>query len=237
VASLQAATTAKKGCEVFKAIDGRTLGLGGAALLLATVFTGLLWAFRPDALLHWLMTLAATSISVVFAVALFWYQREKSDEARQKQLLISLVAEARACLDMLAELPAELRDLDGRELGTAVMEPLPTIVLDETIRSGVNHPSDTFGLALISAHIHAHNANVGSLASMEGNGIEPKALRGAVERLRWRQEIVADYCRQLVGKIEALGIPEPSLRGSKEAKAEGSPAPNISSEASATSES
>jgi hypothetical protein len=72
----------QQGREVFEAIDKRTLGLGGAALLVALIFTGLLWAFRPDAILEWLMTLAATFISVVFAVALFWYQREKSDEAR-----------------------------------------------------------------------------------------------------------------------------------------------------------
>ena len=218
---------------VFEAIDKRTLGLGGAALLLATILTGLLWAFRPDALLEWLMTLTATFISVVFAVALFWYQRDKVDEARQEQLLISLVAEARAGLDMLAERPAELRDLNGQELETAVMEPLPSNVLDEAIRSGVNHPSDTFGLALISTQIHAHNANVWSLVFMEGNQVDPKALRGAVKRLKWRQEIVADYCRQLIEKVEALGIPEPRLRNSKEAKVEDSPAPNIPSEASA----
>ena len=115
---------------MLEAIDKRALGLGGAALLVALIFTGLLGALRPDALLQWLMALSATLISVAFAVALFWYQRDKSDEARQEQLLISLVAEARACLDMLDERPAELRDLDGRELETAVMEPLPTIILD-----------------------------------------------------------------------------------------------------------
>jgi hypothetical protein len=220
---------------VLEAIDKRALGLGGAALLVALIFTGLLGALRPDALLQWLMALSATFISVVFAVALFWYQREKSDEARQEQLLISLVAEARACLDMLDERPAEFRDLDGQELETAVMEPLPTIILDEAIRSGVNHPSDTFGLALVSAHLHAHNANVGSLASMEGNQVDPEALRGMVKRLKWRQEIVTDYCRQLIEKIEALGIPEPELRSSTETKTEDPPAPNITSEASATS--
>ena len=47
---------------------------------------------------------------------------------------------------MLEERPAELRDLNGEELETAVLEPLPTTVLDEAIRSGINHPSDTFGL-------------------------------------------------------------------------------------------
>jgi hypothetical protein len=78
--------TAQEGCEVFWATNRRTLGLGGAALLLATVFTGLLWAVRPDTLLHWLMTLAATFVSVVFGVALFWYQREKGDEARQEHV-------------------------------------------------------------------------------------------------------------------------------------------------------
>ena len=159
---------------------------------------------------------------MVFAVALFWYQRDKSDEERQKQLLISLAAEARACLDMLAERPAELRDLNGKELETAVLEPLPTTVLDEAIRSGVNHPSDTFGFALISAHIHAHNANVVTLASMEGNRIDPRLIQGAVKRLKWRQEIVADYCQQLVDKIEALGMPEPELRNGKKSKTGGS---------------
>jgi hypothetical protein len=147
--------------------------------------------FKPDAVWDWLITLTATFISVVFAVALFWYQRDKSDEGRQEQLLICLVAEARACLDMLAERPAELRDLNGETLETAVLEPLPKTVVAEAIRSGINHLSDTFGLVLISAHIHAHNTNVGTLACMEGSKIDPKVLRGAVKRLKWRQEIVA----------------------------------------------
>ena len=43
----------------------------------------MLWAFRPTAVWDWLNTLAATFISVVFAVALFWYQRDKADEERQ----------------------------------------------------------------------------------------------------------------------------------------------------------
>jgi hypothetical protein len=207
---------------MFEAINKRALGLGGAALLLAGLFTGLLWVFKPDVVWNWLITLTATFISVVFAVALFWYQKDKGDEERQEQLLISLVAEARACLDMLAERPAELRDLNGEELDTAVLEPLPTTVLDEAIRSGVNHPSDTFGFALISAHIHSHNTNVRSLASMEGNKIDLKTLRGAIKRLKWRQQIVADYCQQLIDKIEGLGIPEPDLRNGKKPKTEAS---------------
>ena len=206
---------------MFASINKRTLWLGGGALLMAAIFTGLLWAFRPTAVWDWLITLAATFISVVFAVALFWYQRDKTDEERQQQILISLVAEARACLDMLAERPAELRDLNGEELETAVLEPLPTTVLDEAIRSGINHPSDTFGLVLISAHIHAHNTNVGTLACMEGTKVNPIVLRGAIKRLKWRQGIVADYCRQLIDKIEALGIPEPVLRNGKKPKSEG----------------
>jgi hypothetical protein len=166
---------------------------------------------------------------------LFWYQREKSDQERQEQLLISLVAEARACLDMLVERPAELRNLKGEVVETAVLKPLPTTVLDVGIRSGVNHPSDTFGLVLISAHIHAHNINVETLASMEGSKVDLKTLRGSIKRLKWRQAIVADYCRQLIDKIEALGIPEPVLRNSRKTRAEGSPTPNATSGASATS--
>lgn len=93
----------------------------------------------------------------------------------------------------------------------------------------MKHPSDTFGLVRISAHINAHNTNVGTLVSMEGNNVDPKVLQGAVNRLKWRQEIVAGYCRQLIDKIEALGISGPALRNSKEAKTEDSPAPNITS--------
>jgi hypothetical protein len=212
----------RSGLLMVAAINKRTLRLGGAALLVAAIFTRLLWAFRPPAVWDWLITLTATFISVVFAVALFWYQEDMRDEERQKQLLISLVAEARACLDMLAERPAELRDLNGQELGTAVLEPLPVTVLDEAIRSGVNHSSDTFALILISAHIHAHNSNVGTLASMEGSKVDPKVLRGAIKRLKWRQDIVANYSQQLIDKIEALGIPEPELRNGKDSKAEGS---------------
>jgi len=206
---------------MFASINKRTLWLGGGALLMAAIFTGLLWAFRPTAVWDWLITLAATLISLTIAVALFWYQEDKRDEERQKQLLISLVAEARACFDMLAERPAELRDLNGEELENAVLEPLPTTVLEEAIRSGINHPSDTFGLVLISAHIHAHNTNVGTLACMEGTKVNPIVLRGAIKRLKWRQEIVADYCQDLINKIEALGIPEPVLRNGKKPKREG----------------
>jgi hypothetical protein len=74
---------------MFEAINKRTLGVGGAALLVAVDFTMVRWAFRPAALWDWLITLTATYISVVFAVALFWYQRDKSDQERQEQLLIS----------------------------------------------------------------------------------------------------------------------------------------------------
>lgn len=211
----------RRGLLMFASINKRTLWLGGGALLMAAIFTGLLWAFRPTAVWDWLITLAATLISLTIAVALFWYQEDKRDEERQKQLLISLVAEARACLDMLAERPAELRDLNGEELENAVLEPLPTTVLEEAIRSGINHPSDTFGLVLISAHIHAHNTNVGTLACMEGTKVNPIVLRGAIKRLKWRQEIVADYCQDLINKIEALGIPEPVLRNGKKPKREG----------------
>jgi hypothetical protein len=56
---------------------------------------------------------------------------------------------------------------------------------------------------------------------MEGSKIDPRALRGAIKRLKWRQEIVASYCRQLIDKIEALGIPDPELRNSKKPNTEG----------------
>ena len=64
---------------MFEAINKRTLGVGAAALLVAVIFTVLIWVFKPAALWDWLITLAATFISVVFALALFWYQRDKSD--------------------------------------------------------------------------------------------------------------------------------------------------------------
>ena len=104
---------------------------------------------------------------------------------------------------------------------TAVLEPLPTTVLYEAIRCGVNDPSDTFGLVLISAHIHVHNTSVGALASMEDNKVDPLVLRGAIKRLKWRQGLIADYCQQLKDKIEALSIPEPVLRNGKKLKSEG----------------
>lgn len=74
---------------------------------------------------------------------------------------------------------------------------------------------------LISAHIHARNTSVGTLACMEGNKVDPIVLRGAIKRLKWRQEIIAIYCRQLIDKIEALGIAEPVLRNAKKPKSEG----------------
>ncbi len=196
---------------MFKAINGSTLIVGGAAVLLATIFTGTLWFFKPNVLWDWLVTLAATFISVVFAVVLFWYQREKNDQERQEQLLVSLAAEARACLRMLEEPPVQITALNNKELGAAVLVPLPTTVLDEAIRSGLHHPSDTFGLVLMAGHLHAHNSDVQAVVNIQAVKIDLKIIRSIIERLNQRQDRVATNCRELVNRIEALGIPEPTV--------------------------
>ena len=77
-------------------------------------------------------------------------------------------------------------------------------------------------MILISANIHAHNTNVGTLVSMECNKVDIKVLRVVTKRLKWRQDIIAGYCRQLIDEIEELDIPEPKLRNGKKLKTEGS---------------
>lgn len=207
-----------RGIGAFGAIS-RTFMVGGAAVLSAVIFTAVLWVFKPALVWNWFIALAATLISVVFAVVLFWYQREKNDQGRQEQLLVSLAAEARACLRMLEEPPAEITALNNKELGTAVLVPLPTTVLDEAVRSGLHHPSDTFGLVLLAGYLHAHNSDVQAVMSIQATKVELKILRSIIERLKWRQDQVARNCRGLIDRIEALGLPEPSVRYSKKPEA------------------
>lgn len=195
-----------------RAINSRTFRLGGGAVLLAAAFTGALLVFEPAALWDWLITLAATFISVVFAVALFWYQREKNDQERQDQLFISLAEEAHACLRMLEEPLVQVAALNNEKLGTAVLVPLPTTVIDEAIRSGLHYPSDTHAMILIASQLHAHNSDVQAVVNLQAVKVDVKIIGSMIERLNQRQEQVARNCQGLIDKIEALSIPEPGVR-------------------------
>lgn len=188
--------------------------MGSAALFLAAAFTGfVITAADSDVLWDWLITFMATLISVMGAVALFWYQRDKNDSERQEQLLTALSAEAQACLKALAEPPSEIVTIrGGRVIAKAVLTPLPTAVLDETVRSGLHEPQDTYNLIFMARQLEAHNSDVATALSMQAVEIKPEAFLRVLDRVKERQEVVSYSCRRLVEMLEAQGIRQPEPR-------------------------
>lgn len=206
------AGTAKKGFLARIEVSRRTLAVGSFALFLALAFTFLVWMLKPSGMWDWLITFAATLISVIAAVALFWYQRDKNDNERQEQLLIALAAEARACLRTLDEPPAPISTLrDNREIARAVLAPLPTAVLDETIRSGLHDPQDSYNLIFMARALEAHNSDIATALSMQTVEVKTEAFLLILERIKQRQDAIRGACERLVENLEALGLPLPEM--------------------------
>ena len=199
----------KKGLTSLTAVSRRTLGVGGVALLLAVAFTSVVWEVKRAVLWDWLITFTATFISVVFALALFWYQREKNDDERQEQLLTALLAETLVCVKILDDPRDQMRTLGGRELGKTVLATFPTTVLDETIRSGLHDPQDTYLLILMASQFQAHNSDVEALMSTQTVEIKPSVALGIMNRIEWRLEVIDENCRALVKNLKEQGIPQP----------------------------
>jgi hypothetical protein len=187
----------------------RIRNLGGLALMLAGAFTVALFALNRGALWDWFITFAATLVSVVSAVALFWYQREKNDGERQEQLLTALSAEALVCIKILDDPRDELRTLRGTELGRTVLAPFPTTVLDETIRSGLHDPQDTYNLILMASQLRAHNSDVEALMSTQTVEVKSQVAVGIMERIERRLGVIDESCRALVQNLKEQGIPQP----------------------------
>ncbi len=93
-----------------------------------------------------------------------------------------------------------------------MLTPLPTAVLDETVRSGLHEPQDTYNLISMARHLEAHNSDVATALSMQTVEVRPEAFLRVVERIKERQEILSYSCRKLVEKLEAQGIPQPEPR-------------------------
>lgn len=187
----------------------RVRNLGGAALLLAGAFTVVLVAFNRAAFWDWGITFVATLVSVVFAVALFWYQREKNDNERQEQLLTALSAEAQVCMKILNEPRDQLSTLGGKDLGRTVLTPLPTTVIDEAIRSGLHDPRYTYLLILMASQLRAHNSDVEACMSTQTVEVNPAVVLGIMERMEERLMVIKENCRNLVKNLEEQSIPQP----------------------------
>jgi hypothetical protein len=169
-------------------VTKRVFTLGGAAVLLGVAFS-VGFALSHIALEDWFISLFATLISAILAVAIFWYQREQNDDERQKQLLTALSAEAQVCLRILHEPPIQINAVRRRQqIGEAVLTTLPTTVLDETIRSGLHEPPDTYNPILMASYLQAHNSDVEVILSMQTVEVRLEIVQPILDRLKTRQE-------------------------------------------------
>lgn len=195
-----------------RVVSKRALLVGGAALLAAAVFTAVVCQQKPAVLWDWLITFVATLLSVIAAVALFWYQRDKSDSERQDQLLTALSVELWVVLKILDGSRYPVGSTTGEELGTTVMETLPTTVLEETVRSGLYSPEWTSFLVHLVGYIQAHNNDVWYFRSTQ---VLPKGpavneiVRTRVEYMEWRLGVIEENCRNLVEDLKKQGMPQP----------------------------
>jgi len=198
---------------VFKDVSKRAVRLGGTALVLAVIFTGIMVDLCPKALSDWFITLAATFISVVFAVALFWYQREKSDEERREQLLTVLSVEVQMLLKILEDSRHPV-SVDGEELGKTVMETLPKTALEAAVRSGVYSPDWSTFLVQLNSYVQVHNDDVWHYRAAQFGMTSPgiaSILKTRVEYMEWRLGLIQKNGRNLVNDLKRQGLPQPEL--------------------------
>jgi hypothetical protein len=62
------------------------------------------------------------------------------------------------------------------------------------------------------------NSEVAAFMAIQASSPNVKIFRGIITRLRDSQEVIAEHCRDIINKIEALDIPEPGVLQNKKSK-------------------
>ena len=188
------------------------------ALLIGSVafvfITELVIEFAQQELAEWLITVAATAIGAVLALALalyqFGYQQRETTNARREELRKLIRAELE---DTAQELENQYANRPP-EVGDTALVYVQPLILEQAVKSGLFSTSLTQDLLSAVRQFHTYNAKVADLLAFRPylESIDQNAQEQwmrAREHLRNRQiglagqaQEVIDHCRWLVNEEE-----------------------------------
>jgi hypothetical protein len=193
---------------------GRVLGCV-VALCVVVVISERFYDHSTDALIEWLSTLLGTiigaSLTAGFGIWLFFFQSHREDEDKEIQLLTALAGETQSIFDTLNR-PDSARPIwgpDGQVIDQVVTVPLPTLVAQEAMRSGVFYSSEVLLLSNIIGRIQIHNNVLFFILSAQVGVVHSETLQYLINELKWRQEDISESSALLLEHLESEGIQVP----------------------------
>lgn len=195
-----------------------TLGIMGASVLVAALFTVLVLFLEPCRLWDWLIGLVATVVAAVLAVAGgLWLNRQRvraddaSREERIRQALRSELEETIEALDPSG--PGLIVQLPDRSTRTAHVTILSPIALEEAYRSGLFEPRVGFNSIRLARKIRVYNFKVSHLLTLAAGAPAANYVRALDDVEESRRAVSADCMTMFLalgGRREDLELGEGS---------------------------
>lgn len=192
------------------------------AVVSALIVTLLVLQLCPPELVDWLLALAATSISALFAVAvgigLFNRQTKLTDKQRRQQLAEVLVAEIMDIKDVLSETGSGAWTWFKTESGNAkrvlLPEGLEFITFDEAVRSGLFSTPDTVRIMTLVGGLRGYNSRVQrAQAILQAEIIDKEKIESRnagylldrnADNLEQHRKKVLEECERMVARLKQL---------------------------------
>jgi hypothetical protein len=197
------------------------------AILGIAFFTMAVFVVNPARLWDWSITLGATLVSALFAIAtglaLFNYQNRITNEERERQLYTALFAELMDIKRILSRKPTVTFTMDGDVVETLLVDLAP-VVLDKVARSGLVEDRFTTSSLLLAKRMREHNLMVSYLLAVSSTRLVTEAtkttVKSLVDELTSLRGLVARDAEMMMGWLRAKGVAEPNVVWSFEEKPE-----------------
>jgi hypothetical protein len=148
------------------------------ALVSAIVFTLVIGIFNPERRWDWLLTLVATSISALFAVAagiwLFNFQTNAKNDSRTAQLRYAVDVELKETLKALQSADGLNIPFSDGTTENVVITHLSSLALEEAARSTLFNAETTSNMTTLARCIRAYNMKVSYLLVIMSGGVAPQ---------------------------------------------------------------